>query len=113
MKKIEAIIRPNKLEDVKKALGEFGITGLTITQVIGCGLQKGHIGIYRGQEMSINLLPKIKVEVVIKAELLENVLEVIIEAAETGQIGDGKIFIFDVVDAVRIRTKERGRNAIS
>ncbi|KJS82069.1 MAG: hypothetical protein JM58_15890 [Peptococcaceae bacterium BICA1-8] len=113
MKKIEAIIRPNMLEEVKNALDKFGISGLTITQVIGCGLQKGHTGVYRGQEMSINLLPKIKLEVVIKTELLEDVLEVISDAAKTGQVGDGKIFVFDVIDALRIRTNERGRNALS
>jgi nitrogen regulatory protein P-II 1 len=113
MKKIEAIIRPNKLEEVKNALDEFGVNGLTITQVIGCGLQKGHTGVYRGQEMSINLLPKIKLEVVVKADLLEDVIKVINTAAKTGQVGDGKIFVYDVVGAVRIRTDERGTDAIS
>ncbi|MDK2823617.1 MAG: nitrogen regulatory protein 2 [Clostridia bacterium] len=113
MKKIEAIIRPNKLEEVKNALDEFGVNGLTITQVIGCGLQKGHTGVYRGQEMSINLLPKIKLEVVVKADMLEDVIKVINTAAKTGQVGDGKIFVYDVVGAVRIRTDERGTDAIS
>ncbi|MFZ5945934.1 MAG: P-II family nitrogen regulator [Bacillota bacterium] len=113
MKKIEAIIRPNKLEEVKNALDEFGVNGLTITQVIGCGLQKGHTGVYRGQELSINLLPKIKLEVVVKSDILEEVINVITSAAKTGQVGDGKIFIFDVIGAVRIRTDERGPEALS
>ena len=112
MKKIEAIIRPNKLEDVKNALDEYGINGMTITQVIGCGLQKGHTSVYRGQELKINLLPKIKLELIINDEILEEVLKVISDSAKTGQVGDGKIFIYDVADAIKIRTGDRGNNAI-
>lgn len=112
MKKIECIIRPNKLDDVKEALNDFGILGMTVTQVMGCGRQKGRTEVYRGVELNINLLPKIKLEVVINDKELDQVIEVITKAARTGQIGDGKIFIFDVENAVRIRTGETGESAL-
>ncbi|HCJ78524.1 MAG TPA: transcriptional regulator [Desulfotomaculum sp.] len=112
MTKIECILRPGKLENVKDALGKFGIQGMTVTQVIGCGLQKGHTEVYRGTEYSINLLPKIKLEIVIKDEDVEKVVNLITQAARTGEIGDGKIFVHPVTNAIRIRTGETGENAI-
>lgn len=112
MKKIEAIIRPEKLEEVKDALGRYGIHGMTVSQVVGCGLQKGRIGVYRGQEYSINLLPKIKVEIVIRDHHVEDVVRIIREVAQSGAIGDGKIFILPVEDAFRIRTGETGNEAL-
>lgn len=112
VKKIESIIRPEKLEEVKNALNKIGIHGMTVTQVMGCGLQKGKTEIYRGVEININLLPKIKLELVVKDEDVENIINVIIKTARSGSIGDGKIFVFDVKDAVRIRTGERGNEAI-
>ncbi|MEW6423487.1 MAG: P-II family nitrogen regulator [Bacillota bacterium] len=112
MTKVECILRPGKLEDVKDALGKFGIHGMTVTQVIGCGLQKGRTEVYRGTEYSINLLPKIKVEIVIRDQDVDQVVSIITRAARTGEIGDGKIFIYPVADAVRIRTGETGENAI-
>jgi len=110
--KVECILRPGKLEDVKDALGKFGIHGMTVTQVIGCGLQKGRTEVYRGTEYSINLLPKIKVEVVTKDEYVDKVVKLISDAARTGQIGDGKIFTYKIDNAVRIRTGETGEAAI-
>jgi len=110
--KIECILRPGKLEEVKDALGKFGIHGLTVTQVIGCGLQKGRTEVYRGTEYSINLLPKIKIEIVIRDQDVDQVADLIVQAARTGEIGDGKIFIYPVADAVRIRTGEKGESAI-
>ncbi len=112
MTKIESVLRPGKLEDVKNELGKFGIKGMTVTQVIGCGLQKGHTEVYRGAEYNINLIPKIKVEIVIKDEDVEKVVSLISKAARTGQTGDGKIFIYPVADAIRIRTGEKGNDAI-
>ncbi|MEW6273720.1 MAG: P-II family nitrogen regulator [Bacillota bacterium] len=112
MTKVECILRPGKLEDVKDALGKFGIHGMTVTQVIGCGLQKGRTEVYRGTEYSINLLPKIKVEIVIRDQDVDQVVSIITRAARTGEIGDGKIFIYPVADAVRIRTGETGESAI-
>ena len=112
MKKIEAVIRPEKLEDVKDELGRCGIHGMTVTQVVGCGLQKGRIGVYRGHEYSINLLPKIKIEIVIRDHQVDGVVKIIREAAATGAIGDGKIFIYPVDNAIRIRTGEFGNDAL-
>jgi len=112
MTKIECILRPGKLEEVKDALGKFGINGMTVTQVMGCGLQRGHTEVYRGTEYSINLLPKIKVEIVISDDNVNQVVDVIIETARTGKIGDGKIFIYRLDNAIRIRTGEVGEDAI-
>lgn len=112
MKKVEAIIRPEKLEEVKDALGRYGIHGMTVTQVVGCGLQKGRVGVYRGHEYSINLLPKLKIEIVLMDHQVEDVAEIISVNARTGSVGDGKIFIFPVENAVRIRTGESGNEAL-
>lgn len=112
MIKVECILRPGKLEDVKDALGKFGIHGMTVTQVIGCGLQKGRTEVYRGAEYSINLLPKVKIEIVIRDKFVEQVIDLIVKAARTGEIGDGKIFVYPVENAIRIRTGETGENAI-
>jgi nitrogen regulatory protein P-II 1 len=112
MKKVEAIIRHYKLEEVKQALTEQGITGMTITEVRGFGRQKGHTEVYRGSEYKVDFLPKIKVELVIADAALENVMNAIIRASQTGQVGDGKMFVTDLVDVVRIRTGEAGENAI-
>ena len=112
MKKIEAIIQPHKLEDVKEALKGIGIDGMTISEVRGHGRQKGHKEIYRGMEYQVDLLPKIKVELVIPSERLEETLTTITKAARTGKIGDGKIFVFDVADAIRIRNDDRGTAAL-
>jgi len=110
--KIEFIIRPGKLEDVKDALNKYGIRGMTVTQVIGCGLQKGLKEVYRGTQYSINLLPKIKVELVVPDKDVEKVVDIIAKSARTGEIGDGKIFVYPVANAIRIRTGESGENAI-
>jgi nitrogen regulatory protein P-II len=110
--KIECILRPGKLEEVKDVLGKFGIHGMTVTQVIGCGLQKGRTEVYRGAEYSINLLPKVKVEIVIRDQDVNQVVNLIAQAARTGEIGDGKIFVYPVADAIRIRTGEKGESAI-
>jgi nitrogen regulatory protein P-II 1 len=112
MKKIECIIRPTKLENVKEALGKFGVKGMTITNVFGCGLQLGRTEIYRGTEVNINLLPKIKLELVISDVNLDKAISIIKEEAYSGKIGDGKIFIYTLDDAVRIRTGETGESAI-
>jgi nitrogen regulatory protein P-II 1 len=112
MKKIEAIIRPGKLEDIKEALNKYNVQGLTISQVMGCGHQKGRKEYYRGTEVTMNLLPKIKLEIVIKDESLEDVLAIITKEAKTGEVGDGKIFIYSVENAIRIRTGEQGETAI-
>lgn len=106
MKKIEAIIRPSKLEAIQNELERQGILGLTVSQVLGFGRQKGHSEIYRGNEVQVRLLPKVKVEVVVKDELMEKVINIFVETARTGQVGDGKIFISNVEKAVRIRTGE-------
>ena len=112
MKKIEAIIKPFKLDEVREALSELGVSGLTVTEVKGFGRQKGHTELYRGAEYVVDFLPKIKVEVVISAELLDTAVEAIIKAAHTGKIGDGKIFVFDVAEAIRIRNDDRGDTAL-
>jgi len=112
MKKIEAIIKPFKVEDVKKALNEVGVTGMTALEVKGFGRQKGHTEIYRGAEYVVDFLPKVKVEVAVPAELVPAVVERIVTAARTGKIGDGKIFVYDLEEVVRIRTNERGREAL-
>jgi nitrogen regulatory protein P-II 1 len=112
MKKIEAIIKPFKLDDVKDALGSVGVHGMTVTEVKGFGRQKGHKEIYRGAEYLVDFLPKIKIEMVVPSELVEQVIEKVIAAARTGSIGDGKIFILPVETVVRIRTGERDGDAL-
>lgn len=112
MKKIEAIIKPFKLDDVTDALQEAGVTGITVTEAKGFGRQKGHTELYRGAEYVVDFLPKIKVEVVIDDPMLDKVIEAILGAAKTGRIGDGKIFISEVAEAIRIRTGETGKEAI-
>lgn len=112
MTKIECILRPGKLENVKDALNEYGIHGMTVTQVIGCGLQKGRTEVYRGTEYSINLLPKIKLEMVIPDKNVSEVIKIISDTARTGEIGDGKIFTHKIDNAIRIRTGETGDEAI-
>ena len=112
MKKIGAIIKPFKLDDVKEALHGIGVQGLTITEVKGFGRQKGHTELYRGAEYVVDFLPKIKLEVVVSADEVENVISAITEAAGTGRIGDGKIFVTALEEAVRIRTGERGASAV-
>ncbi len=112
MKKIEAIIKPFKLEEVKDALSELGIEGMTVSEVKGFGRQKGHTEIYRGSEYTVDFLPKIKLEVVLPDARLETAIEAIVKAAKTGKIGDGKIFVSNVEDAVRIRTEEKGDTAV-
>ncbi|MCY3625436.1 MAG: P-II family nitrogen regulator [Candidatus Dadabacteria bacterium] len=112
MKKIEAIIKPFKLEDVKEALREIGIQGLTVVEVKGFGRQKGHTELYRGAEYVIDFLPKIKLEIVVSDDMVSKVIETIRESAKTGKIGDGKIFLFPAEDVIRIRTGERGEDAI-
>jgi nitrogen regulatory protein P-II 1 len=112
MKKVEAIIKPFKLDEVKDALSTLGNFGITITEVKGFGRQKGHTEIYRGAEYVIDFVPKIKIEVVVDDAIVEKVIEAIITAARTGRVGDGKIFISPVEDAVRIRTGERGTEAL-
>ncbi|MCL4468269.1 MAG: P-II family nitrogen regulator [Deltaproteobacteria bacterium] len=112
LKKIEAIIKPFKLDEVKEALGEIGIQGLTVSEVKGFGRQKGHTDLYRGAEYVVDFLPKIKLEVVIPEELVSKVVDAIKQSAKTGKIGDGKIFVTPVDEAVRIRTGETGENAI-
>ncbi len=112
MKKIECIIRPTKLSAVKDALEAAGIRGMTVTEVVGCGLQKGRTEIYRGSEYSINLLPKLKLELIVPDHMLDRVVDEIIKSARTGEVGDGKIFIYNLEDAVRVRTGERGDTAI-
>lgn len=108
MKKIEAIIRPVKLDELKDALGRFNIHGMTVTEVMGCGLQKGKKEIYRGTEYTIDLLPKVKIEIIVKDNWVKDLVALISETAKTGEIGDGKIFITEVENAVRIRTGESG-----
>jgi nitrogen regulatory protein P-II 1 len=112
MKKIEAIIKPFKLDDVKDALTELGVVGMTVTEVRGFGRQKGHTELYRGSEYSIDFLPKVKVEVVVPDEIVDKVVSVIAAAAKTGSIGDGKVFVLPLGEAIRIRTGERGPAAI-
>ena len=112
MKKIEAIIKPFKLDEVKEALQEVGVQGITVLEAKGFGRQKGHTELYRGAEYVIDFLPKVKIEVVVPDDMLEKAVEAIENAARTGRIGDGKIFISDIADAVRIRTGERGPEAL-
>jgi nitrogen regulatory protein P-II 1 len=112
VRKIEAIIRSGKFEAVKDALGRHGIHGMTVSQVMGCGLQRGRTEVYRGHEYSINLLPKVKIEVVLPDGQVEEVVRVITETARTGEIGDGKIFVYPVENAIRIRTGETGDAAV-
>jgi len=112
MKKIEAIIRPFKLDEVKEALVEEGIHGLTISEVRGYGRQKGHTETYRGSEYQIEFIPKIKIEIVVNDVLLDKVVDAILRTAKTGQVGDGKIFISDIQDVIRIRTEESGKDAL-
>jgi len=112
MKKIEAIIQPHKLEDVKEALKNIGIDGMTITEVRGHGRQKGHKEVYRGMEYQVDLLPKVKVEMVVPDARGDEVITALSTAARTGKIGDGKIFVFEVAEAIRIRNDERGEGAL-
>jgi nitrogen regulatory protein P-II 1 len=112
MKKIEAVVQPFKMEEVKEALKNIGIDGMTISEVRGHGRQKGHKEVYRGQEYNVDLLPKVKFELVVADAQLDEVLDTITKAARTGKIGDGKIFVFDVAEAIRIRNNDRGDSAI-
>ncbi|MEO7166663.1 MAG: P-II family nitrogen regulator [Spartobacteria bacterium] len=112
MKKIEAIIKPFKMEDVKEALAEIGVEGMTVSEVKGFGRQKGHTEIYRGSEYTVDFLPKVKLEIVLTDELAQRAVEVITQAAKTGKIGDGKVFVSHVEQAIRIRTDERGAEAV-
>ncbi len=112
MKKVEAIIKPFKLDDVRESLAELGITGMTVLEVKGFGRQKGHTELYRGAEYMVDFLPKVKIELVIQDELLEQALEVIVETAKTGKIGDGKIFVTEVERVIRIRTGEENEEAV-
>lgn len=113
MKKVEAIIKPFKLEDVKEALSEIGIQGMTVTEVKGFGRQKGHTEIYRGSEYTVDFLPKVKLEIVVDDEQTDDVVDKIVSTANTGKIGDGKVFVSPVEQAVRIRTGEKGAEAVA
>ena len=112
MKKIEAIIKPFKLEDVKEALASMGVEGMTVTEVKGFGRQKGHTEIYRGSEYTVDFLPKIKIEVVLADAQVNGAVDAIIKAAKTGKIGDGKVFVSSIENAIRIRTEEKGEQAV-
>jgi nitrogen regulatory protein P-II 1 len=112
MKKIEAIIKPFKLDDVREALSEIGVTGMTVTEVKGFGRQKGHTELYRGAEYVVDFLPKVKMEIVLADDQVDGCIEAIIKAAHTGRIGDGKIFVLPLEQAIRIRTSENGEEAI-
>jgi nitrogen regulatory protein P-II 1 len=112
MRKIEAIIKPFKLDEVKEALNEIGIQGMTVLEVKGYGRQKGHTELYRGAEYVVDFLPKIKIEIIVQDEMVEKVIETIESSSRTGRIGDGKIFVTDIADVIRIRTGERGEDAI-
>jgi len=112
MKKVEAIIKPFKLDDVREALSQIGVSGMTVSEIKGFGRQKGHSEMYRGAEYQVDFLPKMKLEVVIGDELLDQVVEAIVETAKTGKIGDGKVFVYPVEQAVRIRTGEQDNEAI-
>lgn len=112
MKKIEAIIKPFKLEDVKDALAEIGIEGMTVVEVKGFGRQKGHTEIYRGSEYTVDFLPKVKFEIVVGDSLVQDAVDAIVKAAKTGKIGDGKVFVLPIESVVRIRTEETGESAI-
>ena len=110
MKLIKAIVRPNKVDEVKDALGKLNVSGVTVTEVRGHGKQKGHTAIYRGQEYNVSLLPKMEIEVVVPDDIVEEAVKVIIQAARTGEIGDGRVFVLPVGDSYRIRTGEREQN---
>ncbi|MCF8023968.1 MAG: P-II family nitrogen regulator [Desulfobacteraceae bacterium] len=112
MKKIEVVIKPFKLDDVKEALTDMGIQGMTVSEVKGYGRQKGHKEVYRGAEYAVDFVPKLKIEIAVDGEIAEQVVETVQKAAYTGKIGDGKIFVFPMEDAIRIRTGEHGRNAL-
>ncbi|MFQ1022073.1 nitrogen regulatory protein P-II [Avibacterium paragallinarum] len=112
MKKIEAIIKPFKLDDVRESLSDISITGMTVTEVRGFGRQKGHTELYRGAEYMVDFLPKVKMEIVIPDELVEQCIQAIMDAAQTGKIGDGKIFVYDVERVIRIRTGEENEEAV-
>ena len=112
MKKLEAIIKPFKLNDVKQALHDIGVMGMTVTEVKGCGRQKGHTEIYRGSEYKVDFLPKMKIEMVLPDHLVQQVVDTITKTAVTGKIGDGKIFIWTIEEAIRLRTGERGDQAL-
>ncbi len=112
MKKVEAVVKPFKLDEVREALSELGVTGLTVTEVKGFGRQKGHTELYRGAEYVVDFLPKVKVEVVLPDDLVERAIEAIVKAARTGKIGDGKIFVTEVEQVIRIRTGESGEAAV-
>ena len=112
MKLIKAIIKPFKLEEVKEALSEIGIEGMTVTEVKGFGRQKGHTEIYRGSEYTVDFLPKVKIEIVVTDEIVGKTVDTVVKAAKTGKIGDGKVFVVGLEEAVRIRTDERGESAI-
>ena len=112
MKKIEAIVKPFKLDDVKEALNEIGIQGMTISEVKGYGRQKGHKEIYRGAEYVVDFIPKVKIEIIVESERADQVVAAIEKAANTGKIGDGKIFVFSVEEVIRVRTGEKGKDAI-
>ncbi len=112
MKKIEAIVRHYKLEDVKNALAELGVVGMTITEVRGFGRQKGHTEMYRGTEYAVDFVPKVKIEIVVDDDRLQPAIDTVIRSAQTGQIGDGKIFVSDLMDTIRIRTGETGSEAL-
>ena len=112
MKKVEAIVKPFKLEEIKDALAGVGVEGMTVTEVKGFGRQKGHTEIYRGSEYTVDFLPKLKIEIVVDDSDAENVVEAIVKAAKTGKIGDGKVFVSPVEEAIRIRTEEKGASAV-
>ena len=112
MKKIEAIFKPFKLDEVREALSEIGVSGLTVTEVKGFGRQKGHTELYRGAEYVVDFLPKVKIEAALREELLERAIEAIEKSANTGKIGDGKIFVYDLEQVIRIRTGETGKEAL-
>jgi nitrogen regulatory protein PII len=112
MKKIEAVLKPFKLEEVKEALSKIGMAGMTVIEAKGCGRQKGHTEIYRGSEYTVDLLPKIKIELVVPDDRADEVVDTIVKIAKTGKIGDGKVFVFNVESAVRIRTEEKNDSAL-
>ena len=112
MKKVEAIIKPFKMEDVKEALAEIGVEGMTVTEVKGFGRQKGHTEIYRGSEYTVDFLPKVKIEIVLSDDRIQKAVDAILQSAKTGKIGDGKIFVMPIEEAIRIRTEEQGDAAI-
>jgi nitrogen regulatory protein P-II 1 len=112
MKKVEAIIKPFKMEDVKEALAEIGVEGMTVTEVKGFGRQKGHTEIYRGSEYTVDFLPKVKIEIVLSDDRIQKAVDAILQSAKTGKIGDGKIFVLPIEQAIRIRTEEQGDSAI-